>query len=183
MVLKCANCGCEFKTYDKRRKFCSLSCSTTYNNKKRSTHTVEYRKKISSILRGYESEYYQNRICEVCGKPIPDGFVNKHTCSTKCGGVYRHNQKVNDWLEHPDKYDRSDRYPFIKEYLMSIHDNKCEICGWSVTNQYTGVIPLQIHHINGDSTDNRIENLQLLCPNCHTLTENYGSRNKGKSKR
>jgi predicted HNH restriction endonuclease len=42
----------------------------------------------------------------------------------------------------------------------------------------TGNIPLQIHHIDGDATNNKEENLQLLCPNCHTLTENYGSLNK-----
>ena len=38
-------------------------------------------------------------------------------------------------------------------------------------------IPLELHHINGDNTDNRIENLQLLCPNCHALTDNYRGKN------
>lgn len=55
---------------------------------------------------------------------------------------------------------------------------KCEYCG---RTEWEGKpIPLELHHINGDNTDNRLENLQILCPNCHALTENYrGRKNKG----
>ena len=50
----------------------------------------------------------------------------------------------------------------------------CENCG---LGKWQGQdIPLEIHHINGNNTDNRIENLQLLCPNCHALTDNYRGR-------
>lgn len=52
----------------------------------------------------------------------------------------------------------------------------CEKCG---NNEWLGQeIPLELHHINGDNTDNRLENLQLLCPNCHALTDNYRGRGK-----
>ena len=50
----------------------------------------------------------------------------------------------------------------------------CENCG---LYEWQGrQIPLEIHHINGVNTDNRKDNLQLLCPNCHALTSNYRGR-------
>lgn len=66
------------------------------------------------------------------------------------------------------------------------NNNCCEVCGYNTPNPYTGKSILQIHHIDGNCLNNKEENLQLLCPNCHCLTENFGSRNKnapnGKSK-
>jgi 5-methylcytosine-specific restriction endonuclease McrA len=43
------------------------------------------------------------------------------------------------------------------------------------------LIPLELDHINGDNRDNRIENLRLLCPNCHALTPTYRSKNRVKA--
>ena len=53
----------------------------------------------------------------------------------------------------------------------------CERCGLS--EWQASPIPLELHHLNGDNRDNRLENLQLLCPNCHALTESYRGKNKG----
>lgn len=57
-------------------------------------------------------------------------------------------------------------------------ENKCECCGISEWNNKP--ITLQLHHINGNPRDNALENLQVLCPNCHTQTDNYGSKNTTK---
>lgn len=52
----------------------------------------------------------------------------------------------------------------------------CENCG---NTEWCGKpIPLELHHINGNNMDNRLSNLQLLCPNCHSFTENYGGKNQ-----
>ena len=68
----------------------------------------------------------------------------------------------------------------VKElvYRLGLKENKCEKCGLS---EWQGE-PLicELYHINGDSTDNRIENLIILCPNCHSQTDNFRSRNRKK---
>lgn len=61
--------------------------------------------------------------------------------------------------------------------------NKCHnedyYCGWGEKNEYTGKIPLEVEHIDGNSENNKEENLTLLCPNCHSLTKTYKGANKG----
>lgn len=55
-----------------------------------------------------------------------------------------------------------------------VKEAKCERCG--NTEWEGGPIPLELHHINGVHNDNRLENLQILCPNCHALTDNYSGK-------
>ncbi len=57
--------------------------------------------------------------------------------------------------------------------------NLCEHCGWSEKTK-DGYTPLELDHINGDRHDNRLENLRVLCPNCHSLTPTYRGRGKRK---
>ena len=54
---------------------------------------------------------------------------------------------------------------------------KCKICGCDGKWQ-GGQISLQLHHEDGDNSNNEIQNLSYLCPNCHALTNNYRGKNK-----
>ena len=56
-----------------------------------------------------------------------------------------------------------------------LKEKRCENCGR--TTWLGHEIPLEIHHKNGDSRDNRLENLEILCPNCHALTDSYRGKN------
>ncbi|MGH2994388.1 MAG: helix-turn-helix domain-containing protein [Solirubrobacterales bacterium] len=56
-----------------------------------------------------------------------------------------------------------------------LKQNRCEQCG--ITEWQRKPLNLQLHHVNGDGTDNRLENLRFLCANCHSQTDTYGGRN------
>lgn len=69
----------------------------------------------------------------------------------------------------------------IKLLTEGLKENKCEICG--ITKWLGNPIVCQLHHIDGNNQNNNLENLQILCPNCHSQTENYcGSANVNKTK-
>jgi DNA-binding transcriptional ArsR family regulator len=65
----------------------------------------------------------------------------------------------------------------LKKRLIraGLKEDRCEECG---IDEWCGQpLPAALHHINGDVYDNRLENIQLLCPNCHSQTENFAGRN------
>jgi 5-methylcytosine-specific restriction endonuclease McrA len=64
----------------------------------------------------------------------------------------------------------------LKAGLLSTLCAECGIATWRGR-----ALALELHHINGDGRDNRLENLTLLCPNCHSQTDSWGGRNTRRS--
>ena len=62
-------------------------------------------------------------------------------------------------------------------FVAGLKQLHCEKCGWA-KKSFDGRLPLELDHINGDSHDNRLENLRVLCPNCHSLQPHYRGRNR-----
>lgn len=62
-------------------------------------------------------------------------------------------------------------------FNSGIKKPECEECGWHEKTP-DGYLPLELDHINGDRHDNRLENLRVLCPNCHSLKPTHRGRNR-----
>jgi predicted HNH restriction endonuclease len=200
----CLQCGKELNTRS-QTKFCSSSCAAKYNNSKREL-SEEIRVKISHTLQKKNPDFNgvfkpltkrskaainekfngEKRYCKNCGKELKGTKID--FCDRICHNEYNYKTYIERWKNGNEdgmagKYGLSQH---IRKYFFEKYKNKCQICGWGETNKKTGKIPLEVHHIDGDYTNNKEENLQLLCPNCHSLTETYKNANghgrKGRNK-
>lgn len=170
----CKQCGNPIPFESRNKKeFCSLSCAATYNNIKRY-------KENKTIHLTSETKAF----CLNCGKELFGEQRRNKYCSVNCQQEFQHKQYINNWKQGLEsgttgKYGVS---LHIRKYLFDKYNNSCQLCGWNKVNPYSHKIPLQIHHIDGNCLNNKEENLQLLCPNCHSLTETFGSLNKESSR-
>ena len=169
----CLYCGKEL--IKGQKKFCCSSCSAKHNNRGRK-HSDKTKEKIAKSLSKSGKLQKKEKFCLRCGTKLKSG--QHKFCSNECFQKFQENLRLEKWLNNPKVYSVEKIPPVIKRYLMAKYNCKCQKCGWGEINETTGKIPLEVHHINGDCTDNREENLQLLCPNCHSLTPNHGSLNK-----
>ena len=99
--------------------------------------------------------------------------VNKF-CSNTCQGEYK-------WVNETKPKILAGEVSgpeALKKFLVEEFGEKCSECGQGSTLQGKNLV-LQLDHKDGDSDNNRPKNLRLLCPNCHTQTENFGSKGQG----
>ena len=153
---QCKECNIEFEDLIERgRVFCSQSCNAKFNNRKR--------------------KYKYKSKCIFCNKEIK----SKKYCSKEC----QFNNDRNIIFDKIENGDTSLYEKNYKKYLIHKHGESCMECGWSERNKKTGKVPIQLEHIDGHSENNKLDNLKLLCPNCHSLTETFGALNKGNGRK
>ena len=120
--------------------------------------------------------------CLSCGTETKRA-VNKY-CDSKCLNDYRYKLYVESWLAGKEsggkKYGNVSNH--VRRFLIEKYGEKCSLCGWCKVNPHTGKIPVEVDHIDGNWQNNLLDNLRLLCPNCHSLTATYKASNKGKGR-
>lgn len=144
---RCKFCGHTILYENKRNIFCSSSCAASFNN------------------RGVHRRGRPRKNCLYCGQPVKSLRASGFCCISH-GRLYRIQNKSQDLPKLSTKS--------MRKYLIEIRGHRCEKCKLSEWNGEP--IPLDLHHIDCNRDNQNIDNLILLCKNCHGLTESYGER-------
>lgn len=153
---KCKFCGAVLPYEKRNNKFCNTSCAASFNNK----------------LRPKEKNF-----CLNCGKEIS---IKGKFCDSKCQGEYRIKQKfikIEESGYFPANKNTNDTdLRNVRKYLIAKYGHKCSICGLS---ELMGKpIPLVADHIDGDTTNHKVENFRMVCENCNAQLPTYKAKNK-----
>lgn len=110
-------------------------------------------------------------------RKLPDDF------SEKCRqGQIKYRKRKNKEIMENIPFEKWSRRLKIKT-LFEENGNKCQRCSFEYTDPETGKGPFQIHHIDGNNTNWKRENIEILCLNCHWATPNFAFRGRTHTKK
>lgn len=159
----CKQCGKEFTRCISavgKNNFCSHSCSAKFTNVLRASPPPK---------------------CIHCGNT-----TTRKYCSNSCQKSYEYKNNIKEWLNGNDigyvgKTLQIKKY--IRRFLLDEANHQCSKCKWNEIHISTKKCPLEINHIDGDASNCRYNNLEVLCPNCHSLTINFRALNKNSARK
>lgn len=163
----CRHCSTPIPYIKRRDFYCNQSCAARFSNVGRARN---------GKLHPYLGKV---RLCDYCNKKTR-GYTVRF-CSVRCQAELAYQSYIDRWLagEEDGLSGVSATSKYVRRFMFEKYDHKCSECGWNRTNQFTGRIPLQVHHKDGNYANTVEENLDLLCLNCHSLTKNFGGSNRG----
>ena len=126
---------------------------------------------------------YKTYNCKICNKESRFKYSKSNIyCSITCQNAERTTAIIEDWLSGGSKSIWKYSIPaWAKKYLIDTRGHQCEIC--EKKTHMKQPIPLEVDHISGDSQDNSLTNLRLICPNCHSQTDTYKNKNYGNGRK
>jgi len=122
-----------------------------------------------SCAASYNNKNRPKHHCKFCNNELTK---KKQFCDNKCQQEFLYYESVNMYLKNIIDKPRN-----IRRFLTETIGYKCSSC--QINNWNGKSIVLEVEHIDGNSKNNRPENLTFLCPNCHSQTETYKGKNKG----
>lgn len=148
---KCLNCSILMPYKDRGKRFCTSSCSATFNNTARGKLVKQ---------------------CKACSAEFIPHDRRQPFCSHACSNVPKRQAKDADVIKGI-VHSR----PTLRRFVSERDGWLCRVCTNSTWMDQT--IPLELDHIDGNASNNFPINLRLICPNCHAQTTTYKARNKG----
>jgi len=165
-TIYCQHCKKSFESLiSDNRKFCSQSCSTIHNN---------------SIRMNVRTNTEFN--CKNCNRVTKLKKNSKGIfCESKCQQEYYYKEKIELWKEgkllgFTGKTKALSSW--LRRYMLEKYNNTCQKCGWNELHPVDKRALVEINHIDGNAENNNEENLEVICPNCHSMTPNFRARNK-----
>lgn len=145
------------------KKYCSRSCSAIVNNSK-------------TPKRPPGPYSYKGSVCPECLKPKSKNSTYCRTCAPemiRCA-------KIVSWLNGTWAGGSDTQLSrVVRDYLLKQADYSCQKCSVRLFHPDDGASILEVNHIDGDGSNHRPENLEVICPNCHAMTSSYRGRNIG----
>jgi hypothetical protein len=151
----CIACGIEL--LNNSNKFCNRSCAASFNNKKRD---------MACNTRG---------TCKQCFATLRNR-AGKWYCSKSCHHEYRFLELIDNWII--DGNTTGDPIT-LKKMITRLHGYSCANATCQLSDWDGKSIVLQLEHKDGNSENNSVTNLCLLCPNCHSQTSTFTGKNRG----
>lgn len=118
---------------------------------------------------------FKTYICKQCGTTAKWGPSKKNIyCSVQCQNDYQTKELLDRWLEgnYTNKFGKFPQ--FAKDYIFEQQGHKCGICGIKDWNGQP--IVFQADHIDGNPDNLKPDNIQVICPNCHSQTDTWGKK-------
>lgn len=176
-LICCSWCKSEFKIKPSRHKksksgmvFCKNKCRIQ----------AQSLNGLPEFTPSHYGKQKKEHLCNVCNKPTERlKYCEEHKQK------FSYDEYIVAWKDNELNGNNADGTLrcHVRKYIFNKFESKCVKCGWNDINPITKKSVLQINHINGLFWDSSEKNLELLCPNCHSLTINFGILNKGNGRR